>query len=123
MCLQLDITILNVNDNRPKFPVSNVKLEMMKKAKVGHSFTLSPAHDKDGDQLTYSLLNFRSQFSVKYDKQTDKVRYTIYIYNYTRVYTIDIKNVDKQLTHAMHVKGRYANETFIDKLTKWHQWF
>ena len=26
-----------------------------------------------------------------------------------------------QLTrHAMHVKDRYANVTFIDKLTKWH---
>ena len=26
-----------------------------------------------------------------------------------------------QLTHAMHVKDRYANDTFIDKLTKWYQ--
>ena len=34
---------------------------------------------------------------------------------------IDIKKVDKQLTHAMYVKDRYANDTFIDKLTKWHQ--
>ena len=30
---------------------------------------------------------------------------------------IDIKKVDK-LTHAMHVKDRYVNDTFIDKLTK-----
>ena len=36
-------------------------------------------------------------------------------------YSIDIKNVDKQLTLAMHVKDRYTNGTFIDKLTKWHQ--
>ena len=35
--------------------------------------------------------------------------------------TINIKKVDKQLTHAMHVKDRYANGTFIDKLTKWYQ--
>ena len=34
---------------------------------------------------------------------------------------IDIKKVDKQLTHAMHVKDRHVNDTFIDKLTKWYQ--
>ena len=37
------------------------------------------------------------------------------------VCTIDIKKVDKQLTHAMHVKDRHVNDTFIDKLTKWYQ--
>ena len=37
------------------------------------------------------------------------------------VNTIDIKKVDKQLTHAMHVKDRHVNDTFIDKLTKWYQ--
>ena len=26
-----------------------------------------------------------------------------------------------QLTHTMHVKDRYVNDTFIDKLTKWYQ--
>ena len=26
-----------------------------------------------------------------------------------------------QFTHAMNVKDRYANGTFIDKLTKWYQ--
>ena len=31
---------------------------------------------------------------------------------------IDIKKVDKQLMHAMHVKDIYVNDTFIDKLTK-----
>ena len=36
-------------------------------------------------------------------------------------YIIDIKKVDKQLTHAMHVKDRHVNDTFIDKLTKWYQ--
>ena len=35
--------------------------------------------------------------------------------------TIDIKKVDKQLTHAMHVKDRHVNDTFIDKFTKWYQ--
>ena len=40
---------------------------------------------------------------------------------YTRIYTIDIKKVDKQLTHAMHVKDIHVNDTFIDKLTKWYQ--
>ena len=34
------------------------------------------------------------------------------------VYIIYIKKVDKQLTHAMHVKDIYVNGTFIDKLTK-----
>ena len=34
---------------------------------------------------------------------------------------IDIKKVDKQLTHAMHVKDIHVNDTFIDKLTKWYQ--
>ena len=38
------------------------------------------------------------------------------------VYIIDIKKVDKQLTHAMHVKDRHVNDTFlIDKFTKWYQ--
>ena len=37
------------------------------------------------------------------------------------MYTIDIKKVDKQLTHAMHVKDIHVNDTFIDKLTKWYQ--
>ena len=37
------------------------------------------------------------------------------------IYVIDIKKVDKQLTHAMHVKDRHVNDTFIDKLTKWYQ--
>ena len=31
---------------------------------------------------------------------------------------IDIKKVDKQLTHALHVKDIHVNDTFIDKLTK-----
>ena len=35
--------------------------------------------------------------------------------------TIDIKKVHKQFTRVMHVKDRYVNGTFIDKLTKWHQ--
>ena len=34
---------------------------------------------------------------------------------------IDIKKVNKQLTHKMHVKDRYVNGTFMDKLTKWYQ--
>ena len=29
--------------------------------------------------------------------------------------------MDKQLTQVMHVIDRYVNDTFIDKLTKWHQ--
>ena len=40
---------------------------------------------------------------------------------YICVCIIDIKKVDKQLTHAMHVKDRHMNDTFIDKLTKWYQ--
>ena len=40
---------------------------------------------------------------------------------HTRAHTIDIKKVDKQLTHAMHVKDRHVNDTFIDKFTKWYQ--
>ena len=31
--------------------------------------------------------------------------------------------MDKQLTHAMHVKDRYVNVTFIDKLTKGISYF
>ena len=42
-------------------------------------------------------------------------------HNHTHTHTIDIKKVDKQLTHAMHVKDRHVNDTFIDKLTKWYQ--
>ena len=34
------------------------------------------------------------------------------------MYVIDIKKVGNKLTH---VKDRYANSTFIDKLTKWCQ--
>ena len=34
---------------------------------------------------------------------------------------IYVNNVDKQLTHAMHVQGRYANDTLIGKLTKLQQ--
>ena len=52
----------------------------------------------------------------------------IYLYIYSLLttktlcgYSIDIKKVDKQLTHAMHVKDRHVNDTFIDKLTKWYQ--
>ena len=40
---------------------------------------------------------------------------------YTIVYTYSLhryKEVDKQMTHAMHVN---VNDTFIDKLTKWYQ--
>ena len=37
------------------------------------------------------------------------------------IYTIDIKKVANQLTHTMHVKDIYVNDTFIDKLTKWYQ--
>ena len=40
---------------------------------------------------------------------------------HTRLHTIDIHKVDKQLTHAMHVKDRHVNDTFIDKFTKWYQ--
>ena len=35
----------------------------------------------------------------------------IYIYMYVYIYIIDIKKVDKQLTHAIHVKDRYVNGT------------
>ena len=45
----------------------------------------------------------------------------LYMFFETYVSFIDIKKVDKQLTHAMYVKDRYVNGTFIDKLTKWHQ--
>ena len=44
----------------------------------------------------------------------------MYAYSVT---TIDIKKVDKQFTHAMHVKYRHVNDTFIDKLTTWYQCF
>ena len=47
---------------------------------------------------------------------------TIFAINkHTHIYTIDIKKVDKQLTHTMHVKDRHVNDTFINKLTKWYQ--
>ena len=47
-------------------------------------------------------------------------KYMKYI-NLLCINTIDIKKVDKQLTHAMHVKDRHVNDTFIVKLTKWYQ--
>ena len=47
----------------------------------------------------------------------------LYVSQYLYLYIIDIKKVDKQLTYAMHVKDRYANGIFIDKLTKCHQLF
>ena len=34
---------------------------------------------------------------------------------------IDIKKVYKQFMHAMNVKDRYMNGTFIDKLTTLYQ--
>ena len=39
-------------------------------------------------------------------------------YTHKFTYTIDVKKVDKQFTHAMNVKDRHANGTFINKLTK-----
>ena len=39
-----------------------------------------------------------------------------HVHTYTHIHTIDIKKVDKQLMHPMHVKDRYVNVTFIDKL-------
>ena len=44
-----------------------------------------------------------------------------YEYKFLDTHIIDIKKVDKQLTHAMHVKDRHVNDTFIDKFTKWYQ--
>ena len=41
--------------------------------------------------------------------------------SYCFVIYINIKKVDKQLMHAMNVKDRYVNDTFIDKLTKWYE--
>ena len=49
------------------------------------------------------------------------MQYTLEFTHLIYIYTIDIKKVDKQLTYAMHVKDRYVNGTFIDKLTKWYQ--
>ena len=34
------------------------------------------------------------------------------------IHGIDINKVDKQLTHAIHVKDRYVNYTVINKLIK-----
>ena len=34
-----------------------------------------------------------------------------------------LTNGPVQFTHRVHVKYKYANETFHDKLTKWHQRF
>ena len=48
----------------------------------------------------------------------NKILIMFYIFYW--ILTIDIKKVDKQLTHAMHVKDRYVICTFIDKLTKWY---
>ena len=44
--------------------------------------------------------------------------YDIHTHNHAHIYTIDINKVDTKLTHAMHVKDRYMNGTFINKLTK-----
>ena len=44
------------------------------------------------------------------------VNIVIYIY-------IDIKNVDKQLTHAVYIKDRNMNCILLAKLTKYHQSF
>ena len=44
----------------------------------------------------------------------------VLICSHSYVVTIDIKKVDNQLTHEMHVKDGYENYTLIDKLTKWH---
>ena len=52
--------------------------------------------------------------------ETEPLQYP-YPDTHTRTHTIDIKKVDKQLTHAMYVKDRLGNDTFIDKLTKWYQ--
>ena len=49
------------------------------------------------------------------------MQYIIYSENsVSYLFTIVIKKVDKQLMHAMYVKDRYVNGTFIDKLTKWY---
>ena len=49
------------------------------------------------------------------------IKLFLYIYitiqfrkSYLHTIIIDIKKVDKQLTHAMHVKDRHVNDTFID---------
>ena len=49
--------------------------------------------------------------------------YTITAFILLNINIIDVKTVDKQLTHPMNVKDRYANGTFIDKLTNWNQRF
>ena len=43
------------------------------------------------------------------------------VYTPIHTYIIYVNKVDKQLTHAIHVKDSYSNGKFIDKLTKWHQ--
>ena len=64
---------------------------------------------------TYSWHSSASAISVHLNQPIKTVNKYIYIYIYSN---IDIKKVDKQLTHAMHAKYRYMNGTLIDKLIK-----
>ena len=47
------------------------------------------------------------------------ITYNVLLITYT--YHRYKESGSEQLTHAMHVKDRYVNGTFIHKLTKWYQ--
>ena len=77
--------------------------------------TLAPIHSAQRE----GLLSQDASDEVKYHCYVCVcVWMCVYVCMCVCVWVIDIKKVDKLLTHAMHVKDRYLNGTFIDKLIK-----
>ncbi|CAF1008523.1 unnamed protein product [Adineta steineri] len=63
--LSLDITIENINDNQPKFPVSTFQIRLSENTDVGHISSFPSATDLDyQDRLEYRI--------VPYDESTDE---------------------------------------------------
>ncbi|XP_067663344.1 protocadherin-11 X-linked-like [Haliotis asinina] len=97
--LKIDITIRDINDNAPKFPVQSWKLEIPESSTIGSSFSLPGASDNDTDPnnslQSVDIIPSNVPFRVEFTKNLDGTSVVVIIVT---------EKLDRETTNTYNVK-------------------
>ncbi|XP_046547222.1 protocadherin alpha-11-like [Haliotis rubra] len=97
--LKIEITVKDINDNAPKFPVQSRKLEIPESSTIGSSFTLPGASDNDTDPnnslQSVEIIPSNVPFRVEFTKNLDGTSVVLIIVT---------EKLDRETTNTYNVK-------------------
>ncbi|KAM9308683.1 cadherin-18 [Gastrophryne carolinensis] len=115
----INVTLIDVNDNPPKFPQKHYQLFVLESAQVGSAVGKIKANDADtglNADISYSIINGDGVFSISTDKET---REGILLlkkplnYEKKKLYSLNIEGVNTHLDSRFSHLGPFKDATML----------